>query len=167
MRALKCDGCIEAALGIMIRYGGFWAEEFPGLGRVEPGRIEAVLADLESGGYMGAKELQERHEGGMEYYRRMLLKDKSLTQYRRYMLWWKIRSGRRDMFPAYRRLKEMYPCVARCPLLAPAMWLYQAGHYPITKIRAGVLRRDIRSDDGEMDAASAQRVELFEKLGML
>lgn len=167
MRALKCDGCMTAILWIMIRDGGFREEDFPGIGEPAADSMDGILRDLETGGYMGVKAPLERLESGMEYYRRMILKNRSDAQYRRYMLSWKTRSARRYMFPTYQRLKELYPWCGRCPILAPAAWLYQMVRYPVSKIRAGVLRRDIRSEKSTMSAESEPRVTLFEKLGML
>lgn len=167
MRALKFQGLVNAILWIMIREGGFSEEDFPGIGRAVPERMSAILGDLEKGGYMGAHEIVERHEGGMEYYRQRMLKRKSVVQYWNYMLSWKFRSGLQNMFPNYRRLKQMHPLLERHPVLAPAMWLVQMVYYPVVKIKSGVLRRDIRGDKSTMSAESEQRMELFEKLGML
>lgn len=165
--AHKCEGFVSAVLWIMIRDGGFREKDFPGIGRVEPERMDAVLRDLAAGGCMGGKELEMRYAGGMEYYRRMMLKEKSPAQYRRYMLSWKIRSGLREMFPNDHRLKALYPRVARHPMLAPGARLVQMIRFPVSKIRTGVLSRDIRSEDSELSPQSQRRIALFEKMGML
>lgn len=166
MHALKCDGCVSAILWIMIRYGGFQMTDFPGIGEAVPESMDGILCDLEMGGYMGAKAMQERHESGMEYYRRMILGNRSSVQYGCYMLSWKVRSGSRNMFPSYRRLKAMYPCIEHNLCIVPAAWLFQMVRYPVSKIRAGVLRRDIRNEHSAISSESEQRVALFEKLGM-
>lgn len=167
MHALKCDGCVSAILWIMIRYGGFQVTDFPGIGEVVPESMDGILRDLEMGGYMGAKAMQERHESGMEYYRRMILDNRSSVRYWCYMLSWKVRSGSGNMFPSYQRLKTMYPCIEHNLCIAPAVWLFQMVRYPVSKIQAGVLRRDIRSERSAISSESEQRVALFEKLGML
>lgn len=166
MQSLKCGGCVTAILWIMVRYGGFRTEDFPGIGEAVPESMDGILRDLETGGYMGTKAMQERHESGMEYYRRMLLKNKSALQYWCYMLSWKVRSGSRNMFPSYQRLKAMYPCIEHNLCIAPAAWLFQMVRYPVSKIQAGVLRQDIRSEHSVISSESEQRVALFEKLGM-
>lgn len=166
MRSLRCDGCVSVILWIMIRCGGFRAEDFPGIVEAAPESMDGILRDLETGGYMGAKAMQERHESGMEYYRRMLMKNKSTLQYWCYMLSWKVRSGSSNMFPSYQRLKAMYPCIEYNPCIAPAVWVFQMVLYPVSKIRTGVLRRDIRSERSVISSESEQRVALFEKLGM-
>lgn len=167
LQGMKCGVCVSQILWIMIRFGGFPEESFPGIGEAQPDRMDDILRDIEAGGYMGAREMTARHEGGMEYYRRMLMHQRSPAQYRRYMLGWKIRSASRNMFPSYQRLKHMYPCVARLPVIAPALWIFQAVRYPAVKICSGVLRRDIRRDRSAMTPESQQRVQLFDKLGML
>lgn len=167
MRSLKCDGCVSAVLWIMVRYGGFQTADFPGIGEAVPESMDAILCDMETGGYMGAKAMQERHESGMEYYRQMMLKSRSSVQYWCYMLSLKIRSGSRNMFPAYQQLKTMYPCVERYPFIAPAAWAFQIVRYPVLKIKSGVLRWDIRSENSTISPESEQRIALFKKLKML
>lgn len=167
MRALKFDGCVSAILWIMIQDGEFCEEDFPGIESPVQERINGILFDLEKGGYMGASEIHERHESGMEYYRQRMLKRKSDVQYWSYMLVWKLRSGLQNIFPTYQRLKRMYPLLERHPVFAPAIWAFQMVYYPVVKIKSGVLRRDIRGDKRTMSAESEQRMKLFENLGML
>lgn len=71
------------------------------------------------------------------------------------------------MFPSYDRLKEMYPCVRKCVLLAPPLWIWQALAFPISKLFAGVLSRDILSENSRISAEAKNRVKLFEDLNML
>lgn len=166
IQKLKFEKLMNCILEIAVEYCGFSMEDFPGMFEIEPTQIANVLRDLEEGGYMGALEMQERHESGMAYNRQLLLKSKSPIQYRIYMVMWKIRSASKDMFPSYSHLKEIYPCVNKTPILAPALWIYQLFSYPASKLKSGVLKQEIQSDHSTLHELAKKRVQLFEKLDM-
>ena len=166
IRKLKFEKLMNSILGIAVEYCGFSMEDFPGMFEIKPTQITDVLRDLEEGGYMGGLEMQERHESGMAYNRQLLLKSKSPIQYRLYMVMWKIRSAAKDMFPSYSHLKEIYSCVNKTPILAPALWIYQLFRYPASKLKSGVLKQEIQSDHSTLHELSKKRVQLFEKLDM-
>lgn len=167
IRKLNYGLLVNAVFWIMIEWGGFHIDDFPGISSKAPEHIAVILRDLEEGGYMGAKELAERHESGMEYNRQLLLKQKNGVQYWLYMLSWKVRSGANNMFPSLTILKEKFPIVERYPLLAPVMWVYQMVSFPIKKIHSGAFRRDVRSEHSSMHEISRRRMELFRKLDMI
>lgn len=166
IRKLKFDTLMNSVLWIAVEYCGFSIQDFPGITDIKPTQIMDILCDLEAGGYMGAREMKERHESGMAYNRRLLLKNKSPLQYKVYMIVWKIRSSAKNLIPSYARLKQLYPCTSRMPLLAPVFWVYQLFNYPILKLRSGVLRQDIQNDNSTIHELSQRRLQLFEKLGM-
>lgn len=166
IQKLKFEKLMSCILGIAVECCGFSSEDFPGLLENKPAQIAAVLHDLEEGGYMGALEMKERHEGGMAYNRQLLLKSKSPIQYKLYMVMWKIRSATKNMFPSYSYLKEIYPCVDKTPILAPALWIYQLFSYPASKLKSGVLKQEIQSDHSTLHELSKKRMQLFEKLDM-
>ena len=166
IRELKFETLMNSILWIAVEYCGFSIQDFPGITNNKPTQIKDILLDLEAGGYMGARELKERHESGMAYNRRLLLQSKTPFQYKVHMIVWKIRSGARNMFPSYARLKQLYPCTEKVFLLAPVLWVYQICSYPIQKLRSGVLKQDIQSDNSTIHELSQRRLKLFEKLGM-
>lgn len=166
IRKLKFEKLMNSILGIAVVYCGFSMDDFPGMLESNPTQIADVLRDLEEGGYMGALEMKERHESGMAYNRQLILRSKSPIQYRLFMVTWKIRSGAKDMFLSYAHLKELYPCVNKAPMLAPALWVYQLCRYPISKLKSGVLKQEIQSDNSVLHEMSKKRVKLFEKLEM-
>lgn len=167
IRKLNYDSLVNGIFWIMIEYGGFQVDSFPGISSKVSAHIALILRDLEEGGYMGAKELEERHDSGMEYNRQLLLKRKNGVRYWLYMLSWKLRSGANYMFPSYAMLKKIYPIVERYPLLVPVMWAYQTVSFPIKKLHSGVLHRDIRNNHSSMHAVSHRRMEMFRRLDML
>ena len=83
------------------------------------------------------------------------------------MLHWKVRTAGKYMFMSYDRLVRVYPWLERLSVLYPAVWLYQVFAYPVSKIRSGIMKKEIRSDSAKMDEAAVERMTLFEMLGML
>ena len=164
---LKFDTLMNNIFWIAVEYCGFSMQDFPGITNNRPTQIKDILLDLEEGGYMGSRELKERHESGMAYNRRLLLQSKTPLQYKIHMIAWKIRSGAKNMFPSYACLKQLYPCTEKVFLLAPVLWVYQMCSYPISKLRSGVLKQDIQTDNSVIHELSKRRLKLFEKLGML
>lgn len=164
---LKFDMLMNNVFWIAVEYCGFSVHDFPGIAESKPTQIMDILSDLEAGGYMGVREMKERHESGMVYNRRLLLHSKSPIQYKAHMIAWKVRSGTKNMFPTYARLKQLYPCTEIIPIFAPVLWVYQMCSYPILKLRSGVLKQDILDDNNTIHELSKGRLELFEKLGML
>ena len=167
MNSLHYAAVINSILWLMIRHAGFDAERFPGIAPQEPLQAQDILNDLVQDGYMGAREKEARHEAGMEYSRRLMLKQNSVLQYRIYMLRWKIRTAGKYMFMSYGRLCGIYPWLKRAVALYPFVWLYQAIAYPVSKVKSGIMKKEIRSDSTAADPAAQARVALFEKLGML
>ena len=116
---------------------------------------------------MGVQEKETRHEVGMEYSRRLMRKKQNALQYKVYMLRWKIRTAGKYMFMSYERLAVLYPWLKSARILYPVVWLYQIFAYPVSKIRSGIMKKEIRSDSAKMDEAAVERMTLFEMLGML
>ena len=167
MREQRVDTVINSLLWIMIRCGGFSTAHFPGVSPQEPAQTEALLNDLARGGYMGALQREKRYEAGMEYGRRRMLSRKNPLQYRAYMLRWKIRTGSKYMFMSYERLSGLYPWLRKAAAFYPFVWLYQAVAYPVSKVKSGVVKKEIRSGLAQMDPEAEKRMALFEALNML
>ena len=167
MQELEYDSLVSSILWIMIRYAGFSEACFPGIAQQEQKKIEALLDDLAQGGYMGALQRETRYEAGMEYNRRRMRRHKSAIQYRAYMMRWKIRTAGKHMFMSYERLSGIYPWLRNAAALYPVVWLYQAFAYPISKMKSGVMKTEIRSGSTQMDLQAKNRVALFETLNML
>lgn len=65
LKNLRYDKLTSAILWTFIRWGRFSEEEFPGISEECPEQTSLILSDLLMGGYMGAKEKNERFESGM------------------------------------------------------------------------------------------------------
>lgn len=167
MDELCYAGFASTVLMTMSQYAGFDERAFAGIRETNSECVDMLLDDLMSGGYMGVKEQDIRRESGMEYNRQLLLKHKSTLQYKVYMLCWKIRSGFKFMFPSAKYLRQKYSVLEEKPVLFPVLWLYQMIVFPVDKIKKGVLKRDIRRENNDMNEESKRRIELFRKLEML
>lgn len=167
LKNLRYDKLTSAILWTFIRWGRFSEEEFPGISEECPEQTSLILSDLLTGGYMGAKEKNERFESGMEYNRKLILKQKNVTQYRLRMIGWKIKSGTKYMFPSVKMLRKLYPITIRMPILMPFLWGWQVVSFPMKKIASGALKRDVRSEQSVISTVAKERVAMFEKLEML
>lgn len=167
MERLHYAKLVNCVLWAMILYGGFQAADFPGCVAEAPEQIALMLGDLLQGGYMGVKETDAHYASGMEYNRLVLLKSKSTTGYRLYMLRFKMRSVAIHMFPNRKLLVEMYPRAGRHAAVWPFLFFYQMFAYPIKKVRSGALRRDIRSGSSTLEQETQARLDMFRKLDML
>lgn len=167
LKNLRYDKLTSAILWTFIRWGRFSEEEFPGISEECPEQTSLILSDLLMGGYMGAKEKNERFESGMEYNRKLILKQKNVTQYRLRMIGWKIKSGTKYMFPSVKMLRKLYPITIRMPILMPFLWGWQVVSFPMKKIASGALKRDVRSEQSVISTVAKERVAMFEKLEML
>ena len=167
MKKLNYSIFVSSMLQLMIEYGSFNVSDFPGMEQVDSANVQLLLEDLVEGGYMGAKQKEDRHESGMAYNRQLLMKNKSQQQYRLYMLMWKARTGAKYMFPSIKQLQREYPFSSKHLISIPFVWTYHVFAFPIRKIRKGVLQRDIlTANEGRTDIAQ-QRLKMFHSLGML
>ena len=167
MKTLNYTSLVNCILGCFIHYGDFPNNMISVDGAKNIKLENQLLADIQIGGYLGIKQKDLRYEGGMEYNRRLMLKKKSVFEYKAYMVYYRFRTGAKSMFPSYDRLQEMYPCVRKCVLLAPPMWMWQAISFPIRKLFAGVLNKEILSENSRISVEAKNRVKLFEDLNML
>lgn len=158
---------VNSILWIAIQYGGFQKCSFPGIGAKNTETMDLLLDDLTLGGYVGNKFIQEFHDSSMEYSRRILLQRGTYVQYIRYMLGWKLRSALGHMFPGRSQLDEQYPILRKYPVIYPAMVIYQAFMYPVSKIRTGILARQIRSERTALSDNAKKRIKMFEELNMI
>lgn len=164
MHYAKLVNCI---FSLMIQYGGFSEETFACIMKQQPHLAELLLRDMYQGGYMGRKEMDERHIGSMTYNRMLFRKDNTQIAYVVKMVWWKARSGVKRMFPTLYRMQKMYPVLKKLPLLAPFAWLFHAGTFLKEKIVSGILKKEIQGSNGLCNETVNKRIRLFRELDML
>ena len=166
MESLKFTTLVNSILWALIDTGCFDRIDFPGLSEDKPDGIDLLLNDLELGGHMGVK-VEQQFDGSYEYSRQVMLRTKSPTQYRLYMLRQKMRDAEKQMFPEKEQLTKLYPILIKKNWLTPFTRLHRMFTYPLQKIRAGALRDQIRADSTEMPEEARRRVAMFKSLGMI
>lgn len=167
VRELHYEELLHAVLWILVRFCGFDAVDFPGIGAESSEQIKLVLQDLEEGGFMGKRDYDARTESSHEYNRQLLMKDKSKWQYRLYMLRWKHGFKISTVFPGRKRLANRYPYLNKLPWLLPVAWV----HRWVTRGWAMIFRKEITSkmimDENQLAQQGKERVEMFRALGMM
>lgn len=158
---------ISSILWNMIHTNAFCAEEFPGLQSANPAQIELILCDLVQGGYMGAKEKDERFESGMEFNHQLMSKKHCHAHYYLHMLNWKIKTGAKYMFPRIKVLNRLYPITEELPILIPILWIWQVISFPVKKVYSGSLARDVRTENTYVSKTAEGRLTMFKELEML
>lgn len=166
LKTLHYDILLRCVLGIMLDTGCFVQTDFPMLSEERPDGIPLVLRDLEDSGYMRTRK-KGRILNTYEYTRQMILRNRKPWQYRLYMLKYKLRSAWSQMFPAREQLLILYPFLKRLIFLRPFFRVYRMFAYPIAKIRSGVLKEQIRTDDLPLPPEAQCRMEMFKALDII
>lgn len=167
MQSLKYETLVQCILCAMSHYCGIGVEVIKWQYSELSGRIDMILDDLESGGWLGKKSKSERAEGWYEYNRQVLLKKWTMKQYLFYMLRWKTRTYIKSIFPNREVLMDEYPCVQNRHILIPFVWLHRLVFRGICAIKDGILTDCIVVNPDEIGTEGEKRIKMFEMLGML
>lgn len=163
--ALRLGTLVRCCLWAMIDTGCFARGDFPGLAGERPPGVEALLFDLEQGGHMGIRG-SERADSAYEYNRQVFMRTRSPMEYRLYMLRQKIRDAEKQMFPDREHLLQYDPSLVRKKWRIPFARVHRMIAYPLGKLRAGALRRQLCTDAKSLPEEARRRVEMFRELGM-
>lgn len=164
--SLHYDKLFNCILWAMIQYCGFCLNDFSEICTEAPEQVQAILSDLEEGGWMGYVDKTARESGWHEYNRQILMRDKSRVQYIMYMIRWKCDLYTPVLFPSRDRMAMQYPIIKKYPLLLPWVWGYRLITRGMKALSQGVVTDEIALSIGKMSESSKRRIDLFEKLGM-
>ena len=164
IRQMNFDRLFNAVLWIMVRYCGFSPEDLPGIG---PEEMALLLKDLESGGFLGVNDHEERSESAQEYNRLLLMKDRNKFQYWLYMFRAKHKIRLSTFFPGRNRLYHEYPCLKKHPWLLPFVWVHRWITHGYALIFKKKLTGPMVYSEAEVSAQGKERVAMFRSLGML
>ena len=167
MRDLEFDVCVSTILWAMVHYGGFHEDDFPGIAATEPQKIFLLLDDLESGGWLGMKDKENREDGWHAYNRERLLENRSEAGYRAYMIKWQHASYWNALFPSRELMAKRYRYVIDKPWLIFYAWIYRLIFLGMAYLKSGHMGSRIVKDEGILAARGKERLERFRKLGML
>lgn len=164
MDALHYVPLINSILWAMVRYCGFSPEDFPGLGSCHEEHIPGILTDVESGGWLGTNNKDERQKSGYDYNQELMLRQLSPWKYRLHMFKWRHGFSLRTFFPKRKQLIPYYPWLTRFPWLLPAAWMHRLILRGWTAFRK---ERAVDNVESDAQSVSRQRLELFRSLEML
>ena len=167
--ALKYDQLIQCILWAAVKYCGFDQDSFPGLDmsfEFSP-KVEQVLTDLESGGFLGERTRTESKAVWMEYNRQIIMQDKGKFGYTAYMLWCKVKSYLRTLFPSRQQLAVYYPYVLQKTWLIPYAWMHRFLFRGIKRLISGETTDWIVDDQTQLSGTQEERMQLFRELGFL
>lgn len=158
---------VQTLLGAMVTYCGFSETDFGERFAWENEDVELLLNDLEAGGWLGKKDEAARKQGGYEYNRQVMLKERSNWQYHLSMLNWQHSLKWSTLFPNRKRLQRDYPCLEKRPILLPFVWLHRIlfRGFPLF-LRLGRSEQTM-TNEVNISKAGKERVMLFHKLDML
>lgn len=164
---LKFSTIVSCVLHSLIRYGDFEISDFSGLRNVTDEQIDMLLWDLERGGRMGIKDTEERQDSAFVYSRIIMMRDAGKWQYWCYMLLWKAKRVVSAIFPSKAHIEKKYPCVKAKTWLLPAAWLHRFVFRGTRALKNDRTRRQIRTEGAFVTQGVRERVDLFDKLGMI
>lgn len=158
---------MNSILWAMVRFCGFHPEDFPGLGPCCEDHILQILTDVETGGWLGMNNRENRKRSGYAYNQELMLRQLSPVKYRLYMFKWRHGLSLRTFFPERSQLLPAYPWLAKYPLLLPAAWVHRLF---FRGLAAWKKERTLDNDISGTTTESAeweQRLTLFRTLNML
>lgn len=172
MERLHYGALVRSVLWALVLYGGFKAEDFPGIGTCDSECVRLILDDLEAGGWLGREQANERAACWHEYNRQMLAEKRGRHHYKMYMLRWKHAFGIATLLPGREQLAPNYPWVLRHPVLMPLAW----GHRLL--VRGGALlfkglkgfkgwQRKCAARTQSVSTVEKKRLDLFRRLKMI
>lgn len=163
---LHYDKLLNCILWAMIKYCGFQKDDFPGVCGEEPAQVDAILTDLEEGGWMGFENKRAREEGWQEYNRQIMLKKKGKLSYLWYMIVWKMGLFGTMLFPPAEKLRKRYPYAQKHPVLLPVAWLDRLIFRGSRAVKNGVLTDYVILNEDKINASAKDRIRLFRELEM-
>lgn len=153
--------------GAMVKYCGFERGDFPIEPLIDDELIDAVMTDLEEGGWQGQKNEAERVEAWY-YYRYKIARDTNDSDQIHAIKREVRRDYRHALFPSGEQLAEKYPSMRERRWLYPFCWT----HRFFTKglnLFFNTRWQDKRSEDDvtKLSQGAKQKLELFKKLNLM
>ena len=165
MKKLNYEELLLTVIRAMHIYFGFDASCFSDSENIEDAKVELLLTDVETGGWLGKNNLSERKDGWREYSRLLMLRRKGRLSYGLYMFRWRNGSGVKALFPPKKRLIGDYPRLTRFPWLLPFVWLHRIFVKGFKKGKKS--KEEIVINKNNLSEESKRRVEMFRSFGIL
>ena len=126
LQSLSYDEMVGCVLWALVRYCGFDASEFPGIPEENVEQLEALLSDMEQGGWLGKNNMDEGRESHLVY--SAYMRRKGADNYHLSLL--KQRSGNviRRVFPARVVLMKYTSKAVENAWMIPIAWCRHVAH---------------------------------------
>lgn len=167
VNSLHYGKLFNCVLRATIQYCGFTAEDFPGINCESPDQVDALLTDLEEGGWMGYSDEEARKQGWHEYNKNIMLKDRSKQGYVIHMFAWNLGILKTALFPPVHKLQQKYPYSKKHPVLLPIAWMHRLFVGGGKALKRGNLIRGVVLNESQIGAAGKKRADLFRELEMM
>ncbi|MBE5772566.1 MAG: hypothetical protein E7337_01360 [Clostridiales bacterium] len=152
---------------ILIEYGNFSVEVFPGVTDVTDQHVEMILADLEKGGRMGQKEAEARREASYLYNKQLLLSRKGWGFYSTYMLKWRLRRVLSSIMSVGEYTASEKPQLRKTKFHKLFVLLMLSVKNSCVKFVKHMKRKHQQSTTEDNKILIEQRLELFRNMDML
>jgi hypothetical protein len=164
---LKYSYFITIILTVAVKYLKFDDENFVDIKTVEDNDVNAVIDDLETGGWLGFNDKELRSEGWQEYNRIKFLENKGRKGYKIYMFIWNSKGYLKALFPSRKHLAIKFPYVQKSVLLIPIAWIHRFFSKGLSYISKGKLMSYTVDSEDDLNETAKKRVELFKQMKMI
>ncbi len=174
---LKYRTLIDTLFTAAVTYGLIAQDDIPQMCPADAGRVQAVLDDLEAGGFLGTNEADSRWQTWLLYNQQRFTGTEE--EYQAYMRRWEMPPWKRRLYlvfpPSAYLIGHGYPWLARLPWLLPAAWVYRWFAQGIPRVWKRLTRQKPAQTDkpaAPVPTAApvkdpADRMALFRSLDML
>lgn len=166
LELLKYRTLMNTALGILDLYCGFSLEDFAGYEKANDSTVCALLEDLETGGWLGYNEREERKVAWYKYNHEKFVENRLSSSYLYYMLKRSAISYIPEIFPPMFILKRKFSYARKSVWFIPVAWIHHllSG---LLKLLCGKLNIGITVRKKQMPANNKDRVHLFRLMKMI
>ncbi len=166
LESLKYRKLINTVLSAMIIYCNLSPEDFIGYAKADKEAISGLLADLETGGWLGKNEVEERKGSWYRYNRIRYTEKRSSFFYWCYMIRRNAIFYIHVIFPARDSLEKKYPYVKKTACFLPAAWIHRMLR-GIWKLFHGKMDTGIISRKEQISIDEKGRDYLFKLMNMM
>ena len=163
---LKYRQLMNTIFSILVSYCGFTPDMLMGYQSADAASVAALLEDLETGGWLGQNEEEERKDAWLSYNRAKFTEKQNTFSYWGYMAKRKAAVYLPAIFPPRAVLSNQYPFAGKAALLVPVAWIRYI-FSRLVKKAAGSHDAPPIEPPGQNPADKDDRVQLFKLMRMM
>jgi hypothetical protein len=167
MNRLEYSYFIKIIIRIAERYFMFEHIDRLEADQVDEADVDAVLDDMEAGGWLGFNDKKMRDQGWHEYNRIKFIENKGKWGYKFYMFIWNAKGYFKALFPARKNLAARFPYVRKTVLLVPVAWIHRFFNRGFAYLFKGESMPYTVDAEEQLNATAKKRVELFRQMKII